>query len=175
MENKINGFVKELNDKYYIQNILVPILDNFKIIPGNNDGVIFAAISNERYLEQYICDGILEKNETIDDHINKVIDDTKEAMTANGFDDVKNSFRFFKGYSNKFFNFKVYLQTLRLTDKILMQYNVFFVDPKSNAFFQLSLTTCPYGKEDFEAINNNITTNMDKTMTTVMDKIRYRN
>ena len=175
MENKINEFVKELNDNYYLQNILVPVLDGFKIIPGNNDSVIFAAISNERYLEQYICDGFLEKDESFSDHINKVIDGTKKAMTANGFNDVNNSFRFFKGYSNKFFEFKVYLQTLDLKDRILRQYNVFFVDSKSNAFFQLSLTSCPYSKEDFDKLGDKITSNMDKTMTTVMDKIKYRN
>lgn len=169
----VEDFVNDLNKRYYIQSVLVPILDGFSLILENNT-VLFGALSKEKYMEQYICDGILPEGESFEQHLDIVIDKTKASMKENGFEDVNNSIKFYKDFKNNFFDFKIYLQDFIKDGKILRQYNIYFVDPKSNAFYQVALTTCPYDVKQKEIIETEITLSMDKTMTELMKKIRYR-
>lgn len=173
MEKNIEGFLNELNERYYIQNILVPILDGFTLIPNNSLG-IFAAISKDKYMEQFLCDGILQDNENFEDHLNKVIVDVKSSMRDAGFEDVDNNVKFLKTFNNGLFEFKIYTQDLVKGEKILRQYNAYFLDPESKAFYQISLTTCPYSINDKFIVETSITSNMDKTMKDLMKKVRYR-
>lgn len=173
MVNNVEDFLNILNERYYIQSILVPILDGFSLIQENNS-VLFGAISKEKYLQQYLCDGILSEGESFEEHLARVIEKTKKSMMESGFDNPDSSIKFFKDYKNNFFDFKVYLQDLVKNGKMLRQYNIYFVDPKSNAFYQVSLTTCPYSVNDRTTIETNITSSMDSTMSELMKKIRYR-
>lgn len=171
--SNVNNFLDVMNKNSYIHNILVPILDGFKLIPSDNS-ILFVAMSDNKYMQQYLCEGVISNEESFDMHIMKVIEKAKDAMKKENFENVDNCFTFYKDYNNGIFNFKVYLQDYIRDGKVLRQYNVYFLDSNSNAFFNVSLTTCPYGISDMESISDDITNSLDVSMTNLMDKIKYR-
>lgn len=160
-------FVKELNKNEFMNNIQVPILDGFNVIPSEE--TLFTAVNNESFMEQFILEGKLDNNETFDDRLAKVIAETKEAMKGANLVDVDNNLIFHKDYSNNGLDFKVYIQNNIINEKIIKQYNIYFVDNKSLVFYEVTFSSCPYG------INDNldeIASNMEKTIDNIMNKIK---
>lgn len=167
MNNEINNFVAKLNENDFLNNVQVPILDGFT--PIENPNTLFTATNKDNYLEQFLTDGII--NEDIDTHINSVIEDTKKSMKEAGIEEVENSINFLKNYKNNFFDFKVYTQDIILNNRIIRQFNIYFIDNDTNAFYQVSLSTGPYELSKKQYVQQELSANMIATINNLMDYI----
>ena len=56
---------------------------------------------------------------------------------------------------------------------IIRQFNMYFMDPKTNAFYQLSLTTAPYPTSQMEYVTNEFSHKMLPTLKSLMDQVHY--
>ena len=95
------------------------------------------------YIEQLIKDGKLY-NETVDQHITKVIKNAKIAMKNNKCKAIDQNFQFVEDYTTIHFSFKLYLQDIVTEKDILVRSLVaYFVDSKTNEFYQFSFGIGP--------------------------------
>ena len=168
MNNKVDEFVKNLNKNSFLQDIKVPVLDGFNFV--NNPNTVFTAVNDKFYMEQFLTDGIIEEN--FEEHLNKVLEDTKNTMKESKLEDVDNSINFLEDYKNDYFTFKVYTQDAILDNKIIRQFNMFFMDKDTKAFFQVSLSAPPYDIKEKNFVNGELTTNMTNTIHGLMDNIK---
>ena len=170
MNDLIIDLTKKLNEKEFLKNVKVPILDGFHLVP--NEGTLFTAISDQKSIEQFLCDGFLVQ-ESFEEHVNKVIQSIKQTMINYQFQAVENNISYLKDYPTKDFHFKVYQQDNIINDKICRQYNMFFVDKKTNAFYQLAYSTPPYSIKDMGYIHNELADYSIKIIDQLMNGVTY--
>ena len=170
MDDMIIKLTQEINKKSFLENVKVPILEGYHLVP--NQGTLFTAISDKKGIEQFLCDGFLE-NESFEEHVEKVIHDIKNTMINYHFKAVENNISFLKDYPTKDFHFKVYQQDNIINDKISRQYNMFFVDKKTNAFYQLAYSTPPYSIKDMSYIHDELAKNSIQVIDGLMNRVSY--
>lgn len=168
----IIDFAKELNEQIFLYNIDVPILDGFDLI--KYEGSIFTAKSKNNFIEQFLSDGKLKENETFEDHLNKTIEDTVTAMKKANLKDPDNNIIPLYDYKNDYFNYKVFLQDNIIDNKLTRQLNAYFLDPNTNAFYEIILSTCPYQSETFKQNNEAITNNLKETLNSILDLVKTK-
>ena len=175
-------FAKRLNEKY-TDNLNIPILGGFQQI--KNPGTLFTAVSNEGYVEQFITDGKLLDGEDFDSRLTKVLDNTKKGMRDARLTNPDNNLKSHKKYSANGLDFVVYIQdnlmNVNKKDRIIRQFNIYFLEPKSTGFHLLTVSTPPIelpndniiiGKIDL--VNDKITNSLDNTVTDIMNHITYK-
>ena len=167
MSDKTNEFVKKLNERSYLQGIKVPLLDGFKLV--NNPNSIFTAANDKYYLEQFLTDGIIK--ESFEEHIKKVIADTKQTMKESKLEDIDNSINFLEDYKTDYFDFKVYIQDIKSKERIIRQFNLYFMDKDTNAFLEVTVSSPPYDIKDIDFVKGELTTNLTNSMHELMDHI----
>lgn len=170
MDNNLMNFIDDLNDKKFLRDVKVPVLDGFRIVP--NEGTLFTAVSDDNYVEQFMTDGILDFGETFDKHVDKVIKDTKQFMRDASMIDVDESFIFCKNYSTLKYDFKIYIQDNILNDKIIRQFNIYFIDKNTHAFYEITFSSRPYHLSELDYLNNDVTSNMLTTVNNMLDYIQ---
>lgn len=171
MDEMIMNMTKKMNENQYLSNVHVPILDDFKIIP--NEGTLFTAVSGVNYIEQFLTDGILKEGDNFEKHVKNVMRDIEKTMMEAGLEDVENNIHYLKDYKTKDFHFKVYVQDNIGKGKIIRQFNIFFLDPDYNSFYQLSLATSPYPVEEMDYVREALTVNVITTINNLMDNITH--
>ena len=169
MNNVAEKLVKDLNQLEYLNHVKVPILDGFHVVP--NEGTLFTAISDVNYIQQFLCDGILDENDSFEEHVTKVMKDIERTMKSAGLEDVDNNIHFLKDYRTKSFTFKVYILDNIAKGKVIRQFNMFFLDPKYRSFYQLSLATSPYPIKDLDYVREELTMNILTTINNLMDNV----
>jgi len=169
MDQVVIDMTKELNEKNILDNVKVPILKGYEELEFS--GTIFTAASITDSLEQFLCDGII--TEPFEEHIEKVIKDTLEAMKEGKLEVNDNTIFYLSDYHTKDFYFKVYVQDNIGEGMIIRQFNMYFMDPKTNAFYQLSLTTAPYPTSQMEYVTNEFSHKMLPTLKSLMDQVHY--
>lgn len=191
MNEKINvlhttiNISKLLNCKLHAEKLNIPVYNNFKLIYNNDPRIIISAKGNG-FFEQLLSDGPLKQDETFEDKINLVIKNTKEYMKSNCCDQVENSFRYLKDYSNGVFNFKIYMQDLIINNgnikKVIRTLNAFFVEKEFNDFYQFSLSMGPFEFPTEQLILNKIdlendlnTKNLNNMMNQILENLKYKN
>ncbi len=171
MDEFIIKLTDDMNKKSFLENVKVPILDGYHLVP--NKGTLFTAISDNKAIEQFLCDGLLLEEETFEEHLDKVIESIKNTMVNYQFQAVENNISFLKDYPTKDFLFKVYQQDNIINEKICRQFNMFFMDKKTNAFYQLAYSTPPYSIKDMDIIRDDLTTTSIKLIDDLMNKVTY--
>lgn len=170
-------FVERLNEASFLQNILVPILDGFTEIKA--EGMVFLAKSKENYLEQLLTEGFLSSNETFDDRLKKVLDETINSMKSANCDNPEKNLKFIEDYENENFKYKVYLQDIIVNNKIVRQLNAYFLDEETNVFYEIALSTCPFDLNsnvillDFNLEDDEITKNLYNSFKLLLDLIKH--
>lgn len=167
MSDKVNEFVKKLNERSYLQGVKVPLLDGFKLV--NNPNSIFTAVNEKYYVEQFLTDGIIK--ESFEEHIEKVIADTKKTMKESKLEDVDDSINFLEDYKTDYFDFKVYIQDIKARERIIRQFNLYFMDKDTNAFIEVTVCSPPYDMKDIDFVKGELTKNMTNSMHELMDHI----
>lgn len=168
------------------QDLIIPILDKFEIVTQNNenDKKNFVA-KYDNNLEQFLTDGILELNETFDEHIKEVNSSIKESLIENELYKDRNYLVYYKTYQTSEFSFKIYLQDILMEDnaslKFIRQLTAYFINKQTNEFCQLSLASGPYKENEQHKLLDNIQDfdddeiikSLDKSLTLIMDNIHY--
>ena len=181
-KDKVLDFAKRLNEKY-TDNLNIPILGGFK--PVVNPGTMFTAVSDEGYVEQFIVDSKLLNGEDFESHLNKVIDNTTLAMQNAGLENADANFKLHKKYSANGLDFVVYIQDNIMNAngkrRLIRQFNIYFVEPKSGGFHLLSLASPPFNlpsdkiiADKIDLVNDKITNCLDKACKDIMDHITYK-
>ncbi len=159
----------KLNEYTYLDNVKVPVLVGYELVP--NEGTIFTAAAPTGAIEQFLCDGTME--DSFEEHIENVLKDMRYTMEAMELNMKEDSISFYKDYSNDHFQFKVYTQDLNGNDLFIRQFNIFFVDPKTNAFYQLSLSSAPYPESLRSTVTEKIMNRMVPMVEELIQEIHY--
>lgn len=146
--NSINSYI----DKSRVN---VPILNNLKVVNNDDKNIIFIAIGRG-IIEQFLYDGELSSGETIESRIDK-----NNSNLANC------TVKFYKDYK-KVFDYKIYIQDIKVDNRFIKQMSAYFVD--NNCFYQISLAIGPY--EDTDK-NELITTNLFNSLKDILDETDY--
>ena len=127
-----------------------------------------------------MSDGHIE-NDDFEKRIDLVINNTKNFMKSNNCENVENSFKFYKEYTNGIFNFKIYVCDLIIQGKVLRQFISYFVEPKLQDFYQLTVSVGPFDfptnqiKIDQIDLNNDSTTkSLDILNTLLLNNLKYK-
>lgn len=172
---------KENNYDYksHAKQLSIPILNGFKLENNLDKQTILFAQGNG-YIEQLVSDGHIENND-FEKRIDLVINNTKNFMKANNCENVENSFKFYKDYTNGIFNFKIYICDLIIQGKVLRQFISYFVEPKLQDFYQLTVSVGPFDfptnqiKIDQIDLNNDPTTkSLDILNTLLLNNLKYK-
>lgn len=127
-----------------------------------------------------MSDGHIE-NDDFEKRIDLVINNTKNFMKSNNCENVENSFKFYKDYTNGIFNFKIYVYDLIIQGKVLRQFISYFVEPKLQDFYQLTVNVEPFDfltnqiKIDQIDLNNDSTAkSLDILNTLLLNNLKYK-
>lgn len=165
-ENKKDILLNQVLKNIPKKALKVPIPDNYHIIntDNNNEFLIMIAKSDENSILQYLIDGKLENQESFEMHVEKVIEDTKKEMKDS------TNIEFIEDYETNLFRFKLYIQNIEIKDLIIKQINAYFIEPESNFFYQVSLSSPPFEKNK---INQEITDTLKDLIKKILSGIQY--
>lgn len=148
MDNELLEKVKEIaktaNIKMHAQSLNIPVIDGFEVMKTDNVKTIFLAIDGNGFTQQMTGDGALNPGETLEDRVDFVMNDVAQFMKLNGDEEAGNRCFFVKDYDNGVFKFKLYVQDLILQGNLLRMLSAFFVEPKFNDFYQMSISVGPF-------------------------------
>lgn len=119
-----------------------------------------------------MTDGILDYGESFESHVEKVINDTKNFMKDASMSGVNESFIFLKDYTTLKYDFKIYIQDNILNDKIIRQFNIYFIDKNTRAFYEITFSSRAYSLSELDYLNNEITSGMLTTVNNMLDYIK---
>ncbi len=188
MNNKIDlviDIANKANQYMNANNLVIPILDNFTIVDKkeNENETYFVALYNN-YLEQFYKNNPLEESETIDDRINSIYQSIKDNIANNELYDDNKIMVYYKDYNNKEFNFKLYVQDVlsgtKDDIKLFRQLNGYFINPLTNDFYQLSISSGPYDTKRYKLLKDineldkdELVMILEKALNVVMDNIHF--
>lgn len=179
MDNKVDFLVNmasRMNAKLEADILDVPVIEHFKLQDILHPNIIFAAVSDEDYIEQFVFDSILPKDLTLEEKINQVISDTIAEMKKNNLKYPNDNLYFYRIHKSVF-DYRVYIQNyIKEVDNsiiLIKQFNVYFMEPKNRYFYQLSLSSCPV---DYTTTNHRkLEEQLYSILVKIMDNIRYSN
>lgn len=180
---QMNDMAQMMNYRMHANSLFIPVVEGFQVQSDNNPQSILIA-TGHGFTEQLTSDGFIQEGQ-FEQRIDLVINNTKQFMISNGFEDVDKSFIYYKDYSNGVFNFKLYVCDMIIplgnAKKIIRQFNAYFVEPKMHDFYQLSLSAGPFpmptdylkpGIIDLQ--NDQVSMALDNLMKLLMDNLKYK-
>lgn len=171
MDDKFNTLMDmaaKLNANLEADILDVPIIEHFKVQDVFNPNVMFVAVSDDDYIEQFIFDSVLPEDVTVGDKIIQVVADTIEEMKKNDLKYPEDNLYFYKLHESVF-DYRIYIQNyikeVDGSDILIKQFNVYFIEPKTRNFYQLSLSSCPV---DYNTVNQ---TELEEQLYSILVKI----
>ena len=140
--NKMQGL---LNLRQHAEILLIPVLKDFNVIDSANpQSILIARSTDNAFLEQVIADGPLMDGETFEDRIQLVIDRLQLFLQNDPNNCKESNCFYYKDYQTKDFEYKIYVQDFVIKREdgqklITRMANAFFVEPRFNDFYQISL------------------------------------
>ena len=182
-KEKAIQIAKDLNKKLEASIMNVPVLEGFNPINNNaSENIVFAAMTEDHYIEQLISGDYLNEGDTLESKIEDTIKETKEYMNNSNLESPSNNFIFLKELEGTF-KFKIYVQDYIMktkTPSAIRQLNAYFIEPRYNKFYQLSLSTGPIAIPStiFEPgiinlENDKITRELIEMMDIILSNIKY--
>ena len=106
-------------------------------------------------------------------------------MQNAGLENADANFKLHKKYSANGLDFVVYIQDNIMNAngkrRLIRQFNIYFVEPKSGGFHLLSLASPPFNlpsdkiiADKIDLVNDKITNGLDKACKDIMDHITYK-
>ncbi len=163
-------------------NLFIPILDGFKELPDTNAKQLVAINGNT--MEQFLVDGVLEENETLETRISKVKEDLKNNLPNPELYDG-DTLIYYEDYESNGFYFKLYCQDILLGTKedlyFIRQLNGYFINNVTREFCQISLSAGKYKVtpetkllNDIEDIDTDkILIGLRDGLELIMDNVKY--
>jgi len=181
---KLVSFADKLNTVESVNKLEIPILDDFTIVEDNkiDKNIIFVATDGKGSLEQLISDGSLVDDETLEDHIEKVISDIAKEIDKKPLYKGEKFLNYCGKYTNKDFTFEIYAQDVILTrDKFIRQLIAFFVEKEDNIFYELTIAQGPFSKEKYPLIKDinkfsedRVNAALEKQLKIILDNLKYK-
>ena len=180
--DKIISMAKLMNLREHANQLRIPLLKDFNIIQDNSPQTIFVA-EKDGCLEQITTDGYID--ESIDERIDLLINNTKDYMLNSGCIDTDKSFKYYKDYTNNTFNYKIYVCDLIVPAndgiKVVRQFNAYFIEEKMHDFYQVSISSTPMNypndilKIDMIDIeNDSVTKELYNKLIAVLNNLGYK-
>ncbi len=152
----------------------IPVLDGFNnnINDGKNPHLIISYSNDKGFIESLTGDGQLDKDETIDDRIKLVIKNTVGYCQEISNKNTDENIYFLKDYK-AIFDYKVYVHNILIEgNKYIKNLYAFFVEPKLNDFYQISLSAGVFDYEPDKTELGKLDEN-DEAYKTLIDKLDY--
>ena len=172
----------KMTNTTHANELYVPILNDLKDDDNTNPNVIINAIGNG-LSEQLVSEGILNDNETFNNRIDDIVNNTLNYMKQVLPENENNKMFYYKDYNNDKFDFKIYVQDMIINFnkelKAVRQFNVFFIDKRYNEFYHLVLSRGPLNQTDIifgevNLKNDKITKELYNNLKNILDNICYR-
>ena len=182
-ENTLLELAKKANTIVNIYNLSIPVLDGFEVkkdIKINSRHIFVAQKGN--VLEQFLTDGQLIDNETLDERIEKMLNDIRREVRHNPL--YANNGRYldlYKKYEKDRFEYKIYLQDIMIDkEHFVRQINAYFIEPESREVCQLSLSAGQYLRSEYKILKeisdyheDPIIASLEKALMLIIDNIGY--
>lgn len=162
-EELLEAVLKDLHKS----TLAIPVLEEYKVIEEDSDA-IFIAVSPDNSVEQYLEDGQLEENETFDQRLKKVLEETKESMKSYGL--LEKDFVYLGEIKNPPFDFRLFLQDNIKDGMIVRQINAYFIEPESRYFYEITLSA---PQMVLETVNEFVLKNLYDRMRFIVTNIKY--
>ena len=159
--------IKELMNNLHKATLKIPILKGYEIDEKQKQALMVAK-AKDHSVEQYLEDGKLNENETVQDRIKKVITEAEQEMQKMGLKESK--ITFLEEFKSDILQFYLYLQDNITENKQIRQINAYFIEPESKYFYQITLATPPMLKTD---INDIVTNNILTKIKFILKNIQY--
>ena len=187
MENenltKVDNMAKEMNFKEHAKILNIPLYNGFEKIEDDNPQTVFITSSNNGIMYQVVSDGKMNEKETINVRINFTIEKTLKFMKDQGFEVDDSTYFYYKDFDSDNFGYKIYIQDIIIPsiNKVLRNFNAFFIEPKFKDFYQVSMSVGPFnyptqqlkcGVVDLE--NDSITKNVYQLFEYLLTDICYK-
>ncbi len=147
----------------HAKDLYIPILEglNEDIKDKNNSYVIFSYSNGKGVIESLNTTGTLSYMETFDSRLKLILDSMKDL-------------KYVKDYKRNFM-FKVYFQNvvIKTQNRYIKTINAFFVDPKYDDFYELSISAGSFPCND-KKNDEDVTELLLNKMDYLMDSIRYK-
>ena len=186
--DKIIQLAKKGNTLLSYNELKVPVLDEFTVVQQDldnpNNNVMFVALRNN-VLEQFLGDGALLEDESFEKHLESVIDSMKETVKDNPLYEGNDNYLIpYENYDNDMFDFKIYAQDILMGTKdnikFVRQLSAFFLEPRSNEFFQISMSAGQYSESEYKLLkdikdfqNDEILKGLEQNLKLVLDNLTY--
>lgn len=153
--DKLINITKMVNNYLDKSRVNVPILNDLKLVNNSDKNIVFVAVGRG-IIEQFLCDGSLSDSETFESRIDKINNNLSNCDVS-----------FYNDYK-KLFDYKIYVQDMKVGNRFIKQMSAFFVD--DNKFYQISLAIGPYDSTDNDDL---ITTNLYNSLKSILDNTSY--
>jgi len=155
------------NEEVVNKSILsIPILNGYKLLDIKT-GALFVAKSDDGSVEQYIEEGKLGAEETFDERLKNVLTTTKSILETKY---EKKDIIHLQDYNTDILSFTLYLQDNTKGIKTIRQINAYFKEPKTNYFYEITLSAPPLLTMD---LNDNVTNNIYNRLLIILNNIKY--
>ena len=166
-KEKKDKLLNEILDTLHKSLIAVPVIKGYKVITEATDALIVAK-SMDNSVEQFLEDGKLDKDESFEQRLKKVLKETQKSMVDSGLKEKE--LEYLGAFDNQFFHFELYIQDNIKDDIQIRQVNAYFLEPGSNYFYELSLAAPPIYTKD---INDQVTKNILSRLEPVLKQVQY--
>lgn len=167
-EDILMNIATDLNTYLEADILDVPIIDHFKVQEGFSPNIMFVAVSDDDYIEQLVFDSVLPTDISVEEKINQVIADTINEMNNNGLINPEDNLYFYKDHKS-LFDYKIYIQNfvkdIEDSTILIKQFNVYFIEPNTRNFYQLSLSSGPV---DYNTVDQK---ELEKQLYFILEKI----
>jgi hypothetical protein len=167
-EDILMNIATDLNTYLEADILDVPIIDHFKVQEGFSPNIMFVAVSDDDYIEQLVFDSVLPTDISVEEKINQVIADTINEMKNNGLINPEDNLYFYKDHKS-LFDYKIYIQNfvkdIEDSTILIKQFNVYFIEPNTRNFYQLSLSSGPV---DYNTVDQK---ELEKQLYFILEKI----
>ena len=183
---KAIDIAKKLNTIENINRLKIPILDGFELLEHDKTSKIIFIAKKDNIIEQFLTDGALIDDETIDERIDKIILEITKEVGTKPLYKKGTIMKFLKLYSNEGIDYHIYVQDiLKGTPsdrKLIRQLNAYFVEPVGKEFCQMSLATglYPVGerfkllKDIKDLKNDELTKTLEIGLDIILKNIKYK-
>ncbi len=182
-EDTILEIAKKANTIVNIYNLRIPVLDGFEVkkdIKINSKHIFVAQKGN--VLEQFLTDGQLVDAETLEERIQKILNDVRREVRHNPL--YANNGRYidlYKEYENDIFKFKIYVQDILIDkDHFVRQLNAYFAEPNTGEVCQISISAGQYLRSEYKILReiddykqDELTVSLEKALMLILDNISY--
>ena len=165
--NKKEIILGKILNNLHKATLKIPILEGYEQIKTKTNALI-VAVSKDNSVMQYIEDGKLDEQETFENRLNKVINETEKSIKENGL--REKPLIFIKNLSSDILTFKLYQQDNIVGNTIIRQINAYFIEPESKYFYEISLSAPPIERNK---INDYITENIIERIKEILLNITY--